>query len=203
MFAIAPNLTAVYVGLENEDGVLYRSPFELPWQQLTTLSIGFHGNEEALPVIPLLSTIVNLRVQFTRADPFPAQSPITLPHLRMLEVRSEHISHPQDAILDFLARSQCQLKSFHFIEDAIGADDALALIREMPSLRDLNLGYFMVSEPPSEHPVSITHALYSQSGEARLLRTTAILLLTLTFRRSWKTMDCSSRSWSTCGNSTH
>ncbi|KAJ7646498.1 hypothetical protein FB45DRAFT_1051184 [Roridomyces roridus] len=187
IFAIAPRLTAVYASFEDSNRVFSRPPLEFPWPQLTTLSIGLRFSEEALPLIPQLSTIVNLRVQCTKADPFPAQSPITLPHLRMLEVKAQYRSDPlrslsllgclttpllehlgvqdeatKDEILSLITRSRCKLKSFHFIHDTICPEDVLSLIREMSNLRELKMGDFAeTSTPLSVPPVSIIQGLHS------------------------------------------
>ncbi|KAJ7646534.1 hypothetical protein FB45DRAFT_177490 [Roridomyces roridus] len=184
VFAVAPNLTAVHTCVENVEFSLAQAPFDFPWCQLTTLSISFTRSEEALPIIPQLSSIVHLRVQFTDADPFPAQSPITLPHLRALEIKMQDSFDPlvslsllrcstaplvehlgiqneahKDTILSFIARSGCKLKSFHFLHDTgeMSPRDFLSLVHAMPCLRDPKFGDVEeTSGPPPNSPVSIT-----------------------------------------------
>ncbi|KAJ7646533.1 hypothetical protein FB45DRAFT_1098344 [Roridomyces roridus] len=196
VFAAVPKLTVVHAWSQYGQD-LYRPPFEFPWGQLTTLSISFHRSKEALPLLPQLSTIVNLKMQFSESAPFPKQSPITLPHLRMLEIRSDRLDPVEslslltclttplvehlgveneadrDAVLSFIARSGCKLKSFHFIK-AITAEDVLSLIHAMPYLLDLKIGDLM-SSPPLGSTLSLPRAIHSHwlsvsntSGGARL-----------------------------------
>ncbi|KAJ7646492.1 hypothetical protein FB45DRAFT_890599 [Roridomyces roridus] len=182
IFATAPNLTAVYAMFEDSESELCRPPFEFPWSQLTTLSIGFYCGEDALPILPQLSTIVNLRVHLGFVDALATQSPITLPDLRMLEIEAnyslyrhsllsclttpllEHLVVQQeankDAILSFMTRSGCKLKSFHFIHEEICLEDVLSLVHEMPYLGELKIGDFAAGEA-SHTPVSITRALHT------------------------------------------
>ncbi|KAJ7646501.1 hypothetical protein FB45DRAFT_1098284 [Roridomyces roridus] len=185
IFAITPNLTAIDAWFQHRDGFLLQPPFEFPWRQLTTLSISFARSEQALPIFPQLSTIVNLRVQLKWAGVSPTQSPIILPHLRMLELYSQrgldsptsppllscltspllrhlavHNEAEKDAVLNFLKRSECELKSFHFFHSfAISPGDAVALIGEMLWVRDVKIGYF--NSPADPPPESITEAIYS------------------------------------------
>ncbi|KAJ7646503.1 hypothetical protein FB45DRAFT_1098288 [Roridomyces roridus] len=174
IFAVAPNLTAVDAWFHDEDGFLCRPPFGFPWRQLTTLSISFARSEEALPIFPQLSTIVDLRVQVKWADPFPTQNPITLPHLRMLELYSQRAMKPpgylsllscltapllehlgvhdeadEECILRFITQSGCKLRSFHFFESSmISSEVVLSLVHEMPCLRHLKVSHLDNASDP-------------------------------------------------------
>ncbi|KAJ7646502.1 hypothetical protein FB45DRAFT_1051187 [Roridomyces roridus] len=162
-FAVVPNLTAARVAI-------HQALFELPWRQLTRLSLNVFCREEALPILAQLSSaLVELRVEWR--DPFPLVPDwrgitITLPRLHTLELVSqcapaqsaisllsffntpllEHLETQgdvdEDAVLSFITRSRCKksLKSLHFLLDSNNSDRALSLVGRMPHLLHLKFG---------------------------------------------------------------
>ncbi|KAJ7638264.1 hypothetical protein FB45DRAFT_1023068 [Roridomyces roridus] len=111
-FTAAPNLAAVYLQIYDCYAAASLPPFPLPWQQLTRLSTTVSCNAEALALLPRLSRIVELRLLFQDpTDIVPFQNHVTLPHLRLLEVRRKyrraHYSSlpdyaPSPSLLDFV-----------------------------------------------------------------------------------------------------
>ncbi|KAJ7646500.1 hypothetical protein FB45DRAFT_890620 [Roridomyces roridus] len=167
-FTTAPNLTAVQMWIyDNNAATLLLPPFPLPWKQLTRLSITFASTEEALPILPQLSRIVELRLVFSHVeDVVLPPSSITLPALRCLEVKQTGYVHSTtfslldcltcpilghllmeraadvDVVLRFITRSDCSstLHSLYFLFDYITAEKALSLVREIPRLAVFHVG---------------------------------------------------------------
>ncbi|KAJ7646539.1 hypothetical protein FB45DRAFT_1051211 [Roridomyces roridus] len=184
-FAIVPNLVAVRVCVEDEDGVLRRPHLKFPWHQLTRLSIALACRADTLPLLPQLSNIVELRVEWrdTSFD-LPQTTTITLPHLQILEVIAQCASSPyplsllnffntpllkhlsidneadEPAVLSFIKRSGCKqsLKFCYFRLHSAKPECAFALLRGMPDLLDFKFGHL----EKTTVPIPFTQALHAE-----------------------------------------
>ncbi|KAJ7879020.1 hypothetical protein B0H14DRAFT_1622197 [Mycena olivaceomarginata] len=107
-FAVAPQLRSLQALSWMDD--FRRTPFHLPWHQLTRLSTTFTSNTEALVTLRQLSDIIECTFAISKTEILPVDyGTIHLPHLRSLALQIETDTHdPVDtyqkhtSLLDFL-----------------------------------------------------------------------------------------------------
>ncbi|KAJ7627847.1 hypothetical protein DFH06DRAFT_1057715, partial [Mycena polygramma] len=110
ILADAPRLTTLITHCWDLECFL-RTPFTLPWHQLTRLSTTFTSNTEALSMLRRLSNIVECKLAFDRNEVLQSDLAMKthLPHLRFLALQIETEHPPQliqlkhTSVLDFLS----------------------------------------------------------------------------------------------------
>ncbi|KAJ7745495.1 hypothetical protein B0H14DRAFT_3897495 [Mycena olivaceomarginata] len=170
MFAVAPQLRSLQA-VSSMDGFL-RTPFHLPWHQLTRLSTTFTSNTEALVTLRRLSDIIECRFTISKTEILPIDySTIHLPHLRSLALQIEtdedepvdtHQKHT--SLLDFLETPCLQQLATHKTADEAAVLGLVARSNCSASLESLNF-----------HADSVDHSLMLRLAQKLPYLTTLVI----------------------------
>ncbi|KAJ7319301.1 hypothetical protein DFH08DRAFT_390379 [Mycena albidolilacea] len=170
MFAVAPQLRSLQALSWMDD--FRRTPFHLPWHQLTRLSTTFTSNTEALVTLRQLSDIIECRFTISKTEILPVDySTIHLSHLRSLALQIEtdedepvdtHQKHT--SLLDFLETPCLQQLVTHKTADEAAVLGLVARSNCAASLESLNF-----------HADSVDHSLMLRLAQKLPYLTTLVI----------------------------